>query len=216
MKIPGRPVVLVFFLLLIVLVGMLFWPFIQSEIIAPTSLAAWLLLRIFVLSIDQIYFWVALIFIVSFFLFRRLLPAAPALQYEDLQHKNATLRNLEYWFRLFTVIDRNVRDDRTLKRELAYLLLSLYTTQQHISPDFRIYDALQSGQIPLPDHIRALIFPEEPQEPRPFMKRLILFLQEAPRKWVRRWTGREEADHYRMIDEVLSFMETSMEIKNDE
>ena len=33
---------------------------------------------------------------------------------------------------------------------------------------------------------------------------------------MRRWTGQETAEHYRMIDEVLSFMETSMEMKNDD
>jgi hypothetical protein len=216
-KTPRRLVVLVFFLLLTLLIGMFFWPFILNEIIAPTSLAVWVLLRIFVLSIDQIYFWAAVIFIASFFLYRRLLPPAPpAFQYQDLQNSNATMRSLEYWFRLFTVIDRNVRDDRTLKRELAHLLLSLYTIKQHTSANFRIYDALQTGQIPLPEHIHALLFPEEPQGPRSFIKRLIQYIQETPRKWIRRWTGRETADHFRMIDEVLGFMETSLEIKNDE
>ena len=33
---------------------------------------------------------------------------------------------------------------------------------------------------------------------------------------MRRWTGQETAEHYRMIDETLSFIEKSMEMKNDD
>jgi hypothetical protein len=38
-------------------------------------------------------------------------------------------------------------------------------------------------------------------------------IEKTPRKWIRQWTGREKTEHYQMIDEVLSFMEASLEIK---
>ena len=217
MNVSGRLVAFVFILLTILLVGMIFWPFILNEIIAPASLAVWVLLRIFVLSIDQKYFWAAIIFIASFFLYRSLLSRIPtAVQTDDFQRPNETMGSIGYWRRLFTVIDQKVQDDKTVKKELAYLLLTLYATKQHTPASFRLYDALQSGQIPLPEHIHTLLFPEEPQGPVRSIRGLLQSIQKTPRKWIRRWTGQEAAEHYRMIDEVLGFMETSLEIKNDE
>jgi hypothetical protein len=216
-NVSGRLVIFVFFLLTILLVGMIFWPFILNEIIAPTSLAVWVLLRVFVLSIDQKYFWMAIIFIASFFLFRSLLPRIPPpIQTGDFQKPNETMGSIDYWRRLFIVIDRKVQDDKTLKKELAYLLLTLYATKQHVPSSYRLFDALQSGRVPLPEHIHTLLFPEESQGPVRSIRGLLRSIQKTPRKWIRRWTGQEAAEHYRMIDEVLGFMETSLEIKNDE
>ena len=68
MNISKRLVIVVFLLLIILFVGLLFWPFVLDDIIAPASLVVWILLRIFVLSIDQKYYWGAAIFITAFFL----------------------------------------------------------------------------------------------------------------------------------------------------
>ena len=217
MDVSRKLVVFVFFLLTILLVGMIFWPFILSEIIAPTSLAVWVLLRIFVLSIDQKFFWVGIIFITSFFLYRNLLPRIPLpIQTDDFHKPNETMRNIDYWKRLFIVIDKKVQDEKTIKKELTFLLLTLYTTKQRTLTGFRLYDALQSGQIPLPEHIHTFLFPEEPQGSERSIKGLIQSIQKIPMKWIRRWTGQETAEHYRMIDEVLGFIESSLEIKNEQ
>jgi Ca2+/Na+ antiporter len=210
-----------FFLLIILFVGLLFWPFILNEIIMPTSLAVWVLLRIFVLSIDQAYYWVAIIFIAALFLFLRLLPPPhPTIESEDSQHSNATMRTLDYWRSLFNLIDQRVQDDEMLKKELARLLLSLYATKQRTLADFRLYDALQQGKIPLPEQMHAFLFPEEPQPVERSLitniRRLVQSIRNTPRKWIRRWTGQETAERYRMIDEILCFMETSLEMKNDD
>ena len=209
-----RLVIFICFLSIILLAGIIYWPFILNEIIAPTSLVVWVLLRIFVLSIDQKYYWVAIIFITSFFLYRRLLPRDSLdIQFEGLQNPNATMSRIGYWHSMFAVTDYKIQEDKILKKELAYLLLSLYATNQRTTADFRLYDALQSGQIPLPEHIHTLLFKEEPQESKRSMKGLLHSIKKNTRKWLRRWTGLEAAEHYRMIDEVLCFMETSMEIK---
>jgi Ca2+/Na+ antiporter len=210
-----------FFLLVILFVGLLFWPFILNEIIMPTSLAVWVLVRIFVLSVAQEYYWVAIVFIAAIFLYLRFLPPShPTIQSEDAQHLNETMRTLDYWRSLFNLIDQRVQDDEMLKKELARLLLSFYATKQHTLADFRLYDALQQGEIPLPEQMHAFLFPEEPQPVgRSFItniRRLVQSIRNTPRKWIRRWTGQETAERYRMIDETLCFMETSLEMKNDD
>jgi hypothetical protein len=211
----------VFSLLIILFVGLLFWPFILNEIIRPTSLAVWVLVRIFILSLDQKYYWVAIVFIAAIFLFLRLLPPAHStVESEDSQHLNVTMRTLDYWRSLLNLIDHRVQDDEMLKKELARLLLSLYATKQHTLADFRLYDALQQGEIPLPEQIYAFLFPKEPQPVgRSFIaniRRLVQSIRNTPRKWIRRWTGQETAERHRLIDETLCFLETSLEMKNDD
>ncbi len=210
-----------FFLLVILFAGLLFWPFILNEIITPTALAVWVLLRIFVLSVDQAYYWMAIVFIAAIFLYLRLLPPShPTIQSEDSQHLNETMRTLDYWRSLFNLIDQRVQDDEMLKKELARLLLSLYATKQRTLADFRLYDALQQGKIPLPEQMHAFLFPEEPQPAGRSLianiRRLVQSIRNTPRKWIRRWTGQEAAERYRMVDEILCFMETSLEMKNDD
>ena len=210
-----------FFLLVILFVGLLFWPFILNEIITPISMAVWVLVRIFVLSVDQGYYWVAIIAIAFIFLYLRFLPPShPTIQSEDFQHSNAAMRTLDYWRSLFNLIDQRVQDDEMLRKELARLLLPLYATKQHTLADFRLYDALQQGKIPLPEQIHDFLFPEEPQPVGRSLianiRKLAQSIRNTPRKWIRRWTGQETAERHRLIDETLCFLETSLEMKNDD
>jgi hypothetical protein len=198
-------------------VGMLFWPFILNDIITPISLVVWILLRILVLSIDQKYYWGAIIFITAFFLYRRLLPPPQlTIQAEDFQNSNEIMRTIGYWRSLFTLTDQNIQADKTLKEGLARLLLSLHATKQRDLVYFQLYAALQQGEIPIPDQIHTFLFLEEPREVGRSFKKRVQFIGNTPRKWRRRWTGQESAEYYRMIDEVFCFIETSLEMKNDD
>jgi len=202
------------FIVLMFLFGISFWPFILNEIITPIALTAWLFLRIFVLSIDQRYYWGAIIFVGAVLLFRPLfedpIPDPPG----DPPDANDTVRTIEYWQSRFTQIDPGSDDDMALKRELIHLVASLYASKQRSSPSFIFYEALQRGEIPLPVHIHSFLFPDEPKESTRSFKQLMRSVRETPRKWIRRWTGQETKECYRMIAEILSFMETSLEIEN--
>jgi hypothetical protein len=79
-----------------------------------------------------------------------------------------------------------------------------------------LYDALERGEIPLPEHIHAFLFPDKQKKSVRSLNKLIQSIRAAPRKWMRRWTGQDTAECYRMIDEVLCFMEESMEMKDDD
>jgi len=216
MKFSRRVVISVLFIMIILLFGMFFWPFILNEIITPIALAAWILLRIFILSIDQKYYWGAIIFIVVLFLFRLLPQDQIAIPSEDSQATNETIKTIGYWHFLFTPTGRDVQNEKTLKRELIHLLLSLYASKQRTSTNFRLYDALQMGELPLPEHIHTFLFPDEPKESRWSLKKIIQSVRNALRKWMRHRTGQEAKEYNQMIDDVLSFMETSLEMKNDD
>jgi hypothetical protein len=215
MNISKRVVISILIAAIILFAGMLFWPFILNNIIKPIALVAWILLRILVLSIDQKYFWAAIVFVSVIFLFRLLPQEQAAVQSNAYLETNATIRAIGYWRILFTFNDQDVRDEKTIKRELLHLVTSLYASKQRTSTNFDVYEALQQGEIPLPEHIYTFLFSEKPQESGRPIKKLLQSIRETPRKWIRQWTGQEKAEHYRMIDEILFFMETSLEIKND-
>jgi len=216
MKISRRMISIILFGSIILLVGMLFSQFILKNIIEPTSLATWVLLRIFVLSINQGFYWGAIIFVTAVFLFRLLFDDQTTNPPRDFPDANDTVRAIEYWRSRYTLTNPNLYDNKALRRELIHLVASLYASKQRSSPSFIIYDALQWGQIPLPDHIHSFLFPVEPEEStRPLIK-LMRSVREKPQKWFRRWSGQETKEYHRMIDEILSYLETSLEIENDD
>ena len=192
-----------------------------NKVITPASQVVWVLLRIFVLSVDQGYYLIVIVLIAAVFLCLRFLPPSHSTtQTEDFQQFSGTMRTLDYWRSLLNLIDERVQDDEMLEKELARLLLSLYATKQHTLAGFRLYDALQQGEIPLPEQVHAFVFPQEPQPvKRSFIadvRRLVQSIRNTPRKWIRRWTGQDTAERYRRIDTVLCFLETSLEMRNDD
>ena len=157
-----------------------------------------------------------MIFVVFFFIYRLFLPIRPDVQSEDFLNLNATMGAIDNWRSLFTLINFDAVYRRNLKRELAGLLLSHFATRQRASADYSLYEALQRGEIPIPAHIHDFLFSEETQRAGWSFKELIQSIRNTPSKWIRRWTGQETAQHYKMINEVLNFLEISLETKNDE
>jgi hypothetical protein len=216
MKLTRRWVIPAFFVLMVLLSGMVFWPFILNEVIKPISLAAWLLLRIFVLSIDQKYYWAGIIFAGFVLLYRLLLPEETPVSSEIYGEPNKTINTIDYWRRLIIPTKRSSHDENILKRELAHLMVALYKTKQRTPVEYRMYEALERGGIPIPERIRAYLFPAEPQKSRRSITSFFQSIQKAAGVWIRWWTGQESAEHYQMVDEVLRYMEISLEMKNDD
>jgi MFS family permease len=124
MNISRRVVISILVTAIALFVGMLFWPFILNNIIQPIALVGWILLRVLFLSIDQKYFWTAVILVVVIFLFRLLPYEQPELRSDSFPIENATITTIGYWRILLTYHDQNVRDEKTLKRELIHLMTS--------------------------------------------------------------------------------------------
>ena len=200
---------------IILLAVLLFWPFVLNDVLRPISMVVWLFLRIFVLSIGQHYYWIAIILAALVFLYRLLSQSQTTLPIEKFSDSNKITDTVQYWRNRFSVTDYSSREEKSLRRELVYLLVSIYAAKQRGLTDFAIHDAMERGQIPLPRNIQTFLFPVEQQEPRSFLIKLIQSMRKTPRKWSRQWTGQETAERYRMIEEVLCFMETALEIKND-
>jgi hypothetical protein len=216
MKLSKRVAVGSLTIVLTLILGVVFWPFILNQIIIPTSMAVWLLLRIFILSIDQTYYWGAIIILVVVFLFRLLPQDLITVPSGDIPTENDTMINIGHWRNLFVVTEDGIHDDRFFKQELIHLLLSLYASKQQTSTNYLLYEALQRGELPLPEHIHTFLFPVEPRKSKWKVVNLFQSARTSIRNWKRRWTGQNTADHYQMINEILHFIESSMEMKNDD
>ena len=103
-----------------------------------------------------------------------------------------------------------------LRRELIYLLTSYYASKQRIANNFGIYEALQQREIPLPDNIHTYLFPQEVPESDGRIKKFLQSFRTTPRKRIYQGSEQAKAEQERMIGEVLNFLETSLEIKNDD
>ena len=200
----------------ILFAGLFFWPYILNAIIKPVALVVWLFLRLFVLSIDQRIYWGVIIFTALALLFRLL----PRSQNNSLStgslDLNETIGAIENWRIRFSMTDGSLRDDAIINRELILMLASIYASKQRVQTSYEIVEALRDGQIPLPEHIHTFLFPEGSHRSGPSIKNVLLTIRHAPSKWMRRWTGQSAAEKYRNIEQVLSFMENSLEIKNDQ
>lgn len=213
MKTSRRLAIAAFVAAALLLAGLLFWPWILENILKPAALVAWLLLRILVLSIDQKYIWLVLIFTAGVFLLRVLFHARETAPPQADLETSATLANIEFWRVRFTGSPHNQWDEKTLKKDLLYLLASFYASSQDTSVHYGIYQDLEQGVIPLPAPVHEFLFSQGTGRWDRTPAGLLRLVLGTPRKWIRRWTGQEEADQYHRIAEVLRLMETSLEIK---
>jgi hypothetical protein len=194
--------------------GVLFWPFTLNEIIIPFSQIVWLLVRVLILSVDQKYYWIAIILVAIFvLLIRQLITNQATSETLAVPDSNATIKAVENWRILFSMNDEN-NDEIYSKRELIHLLLILFSIKQQTEANYILFDALEQGEIPLPAYIHAYLFGKPENDQNKFLKHLNS-LCSIPRKWMRHWSGQDKAEHYQMINEVLRFIETSLEMKND-
>ncbi len=216
MNISRRAVISIIFITSILLAGVLFWPFVFKNILEPLALVAWLFLRIFVLSIGQSYYWAVIIFVALIFLYRLLSRSQTTPAPEESLESNETINTIGLWRSRFMLNSAYPNDDKSLRRELAHLLASLYVSKLRGLSNFEVYAALEDGKIPLPEHIHTFLFPEERQESGSSLTKIIQSIRRTPRKWIRQWTGQEKAEKYQTIEEVLCLMETFLEIKNDD
>ncbi|HEX2992496.1 MAG TPA: hypothetical protein VHO49_17560 [Anaerolineales bacterium] len=216
MNISKRVVGALLLVAIVLFLGMVFWPFVLRDILQPVGLAVWLLLRILVLSIPQNYFWYAVIFAAFIVLFRLLPEAQSDTPSAARAESNSTMTKIDYWRSVFRYSGQDAQDEKILKDRLTRLLISLYTSKQSTSNDFRIHTALEQGTIRLPGKIHTFLFAEKPQASGGPLRKFFQSLRTAPQTWIRHWNGQEKAEYDQRIEEVLNFLETSLEIKHDD
>jgi len=216
MKITRRTTLFLLLLGFFLLLVFLFRLFLLENFVKPVALVFWLVWRV-LLSFNQRLIWSLLLIAVVIYVVLRLarqgmsdtkLPLAPDSQ--------LTLANIEYWRSFIMFTANNKFHVNILRQSLVKMLVAMYTSRQPDTPLWEVAEALQQRQIPLPDHIYTFLFPPAPLTGRSSFWQVLQTLRRLPAHWVYQWSGRAEAGYYRSLDEVLTFMESSLEIIHDD
>ncbi len=212
---PGKAVFAFLFLAALLLI-LLNWPAFVAGFLQPVSLVVWMVLRTFVLSIDQQYYWWGLILAVIIFLFR-LVPRIRAADERTAENtQNETLRSIQHWRSMY-IPDENSRfHDQFLQREFIHLLVTMFAAREHVAADFHLHEQLRQGDIPLPEGIRSFLFHEDPIPGPRTWKSVARSIWNAPRRWRDESRSRKRAENDRRIEEILTFFENTLEIDHDD
>ena len=224
---PRRTLLLIVAVGLLLFVGLAFRRDLLAYLIVPVATVIWLFLRMFVLSIDQQVYWSLLILLTVSLAVARLVRWLLGTDTDPLPASNPTLDQVTSWrITIGSDIQRTVQGS-PLRRDLMWLLTSTYSPGREgggfARANFQIEEALRQHQIPLPASVHAFLFAHEVQAPRTtfsqdpigFLEQLLRPIRLAPGKWIRRWTGREAAEYYRAVDELLAVIETTLEMHDD-
>ena len=206
---------LLLFLSFIVFLGIFYTPYMANNILMPLALTFWLLLRISFLHIDQKDYWFLLIWAGGILILYRLgktLLNTKEEERAELPGLNAVIDEIDNWMIGFRYPGASEREGRIIRQRLVDLLVSRYASRNENSTPKKTLDALQQRQIPLPETVYQYLFAK--QAAASPLRRAVHAILHAPQKWVRKWTGREKADFYHAIEDTLSFIENSLEMKN--
>jgi len=218
MKKPRRTFVVVLSVGLALLLAYTFRVFLLENVVRPVALIFWLFWRV-LQSIDQRVFWSVLVFAALIYAFIRLSgQALSEMQPAPVQPYNAILANIEVLrssIRMTTERGDEGLQVNLLKQNLVDMLVSLYTASQPDRPHWQVLEDLKAGRIPLPDSIHAFLFPPKPAPGRRSLSQTLQKLWQAPARWAERRSGRATAVYMHSLDEVLTYMETSLEIAHD-
>jgi hypothetical protein len=198
---------------LVLFLGILFWPFLYNQLIFPLSQLLWILLRIFVLSVDQKYFWGGLIFAIIFLAFRRIAKQVSLVEIEeDFTAPRESFRDIEYWRGVFNLIDF---EEQPIKSELVHLLAKVYASTHGVKADFHVIEEFKNGQIALPKSIRYFLFADESVYSKNPFKKLLQVIRQAVQSGFYRTTRRRKEAFYQSVCEVMSYLESSLENNDD-
>jgi hypothetical protein len=201
------------------LVFALAFPRAVEALVLAFATAVWLMLRLFVLSIDQeVYWWglisLAVIFILGILALRF---RAQGQSMTDQAHGSEQRRDrADYWRSSILLNVHSAGEWDTFRRELMWLFTSMHSSRRKGKENYKIREAIQSREIPVPETVYSFFFPALPAPPEPpYWRHPIAWLKYGLGRLHRR-PGGKKSRYFGSIDGVLSYLESSLEIKHDE
>lgn len=223
MKDRPRHLLVFLFIALVLLTGLIFRQFVLAALLLPAATAVWLLLRIFVLSIHQQIVWWGAIVAAAVAAFGGLSARRAVISRIPDSDSNPVRDRVSIWRdSILLHLHAEVDQDR-FTRDLMWVFTSLYSSRGQGKAKYQIRDDILEHRIPIAESIYTFLF----SSPRPAPKRSFVThpverlrvvsesFTRAVQKWVRRRSGRATADRLRAIDDILTFMETSLEMRQE-
>lgn len=218
MKISPRLSLLLLLLLLLLCLGVLFRASLYEFVVQPVAILFMVLWRI-IRSVHQGVYWGILLFSAAFyasywFFFRRLQRPSDSEEVRP-SGSNVTLENVRYWRTMILATQDEIEKSNILRRELREMLASMLAARQPGSTTVETYHALRQHKMPLPEDIYSFLFPDESPVPARSFLQTLRAIWQSPRRWLGKWKDRQVAEYLRSIEQVIDYMESFMEIKND-
>ena len=190
-----------------------FRSFLLTNIVEPVALLFWALWRI-ITSVDQHIYWSVLIVFCSI-LALRLIPSgndsSSGSAYND---REKSLIRVEHWQTLMRNAVLGNDESRRLRDSLKDLLRSI-AAQDERSESIELEDVLTKGEIPLSLAVQQYLFPPADTGGKFFINQKINPMLRSPR-WLRKWIGKFIYQDNTLIDEIIRWMETELEINDEE
>jgi hypothetical protein len=215
MSLSRRSALVVLMLGVALLMGFFLRGLLLELVVKPVALVVWLFVRT-VESVDQRIYWWILIAAAALYSVVRLARGITEAPVAPPQESNITLDQIHQWRALIPLSAEELGRPGILKHNLGKILAAIFTSRQPEAVHWEVDEALRTRRIRLPDGVYAFLFPTGPPEGESSLRRNWRALRGAPGRWIRRLTGRDEAEYYRSVEQVLAFMEYSMEKKHDE
>ena len=212
MKNPRRVLLIVLLAVLLLALAFIFRLFLLENVVRPVALVLWLFWQV-LLSFDQRVVWNVLIFAALMVGLVRLAQQG-LLEGKPVPAPDAhlTLANIEYWRTFILLTTDEQTQVNILKQSLLEILIAMYTSREPETPHWQVIEALKQRQVALPDAVYAFLFPPRPRAGRPSFRQALETLLRLPARWSGRRSARSAAEYYRSIEQVLTFMESSLEI----
>ena len=201
--------ILIMLLLVILIVSFRF--FLLANVVRPVALLLWALWRV-ISSVDQQIYWMGLIILCSI-LVLRLFPSDNNSTESAYRNRDKSLGRVEHWQTLIKDSTLGNNESKRLHDSLKDLLSTVVAEDEQSEPT-KLENGITKGKSRLPFTSQTLLFPQNKTQ-----KNLSIGLPPNPifllPRWLRSWASRFVRHDYTLIDETLRWMETELEI-NDE
>jgi hypothetical protein len=213
---PSKPAVWMLLLAGITLsLGFLLRSFLMENIVAPAAYLLWTLGRV-VTSVDQSFYWGALIcvtLVIALARLFRLTAKSPALDAPISSDFCAILERMHSWHNLIQWTSYRSEESKILEQNLSEMLAQIIASHQTDTPPFIILKALKNHELPIPDSIHRFLFSTEPSGTQQLFQQWLETVGEMPRKTIRHWMGRDMDEYLLSLERTISFLESSLEKK---
>lgn len=179
----------------------------NAYVVSPVAISLWAVWRI-IISVDQSVYWVLLIALCCLLMLRVFSVHVGGPLPEAEQPATQQPTRVDHWRRVFREAGRTQEGEATLRGSLRNLLAA--TVRQAEKPVIDdLGQALAALHVSLPPRVRQYLAIDEHGQERP--SRSFPLVARLGR-WLRGAAGDDE----KVIDEVLQWMEDTMEIKRDQ
>lgn len=213
MKSTHKALVITFFLVFIIILVIFFRPFLQTNIVEPLVLIIWLIFRV-IASVDQKIYWGILVFLSCYLIIRNFVVKTESTTGFAKTLPKEPVRGVEFWRLAFESAAYEKGNLHLLRQNMKDLLVSAVMQKEHLNKA-QAQTALDEKQLPIPDSVYAFIYPPK-NSGDSWKEKINSWTKKHIPAALRRWNSGAAREHYQSIEEVLQWMETYLEMKNEQ